>query len=158
MYFTQQREWMNNYMQENTNESENTILRETSQTHKSIYCVIPFLWSSKPESQSMLVEVRTVIILGSILKEHKRSFWGASNALFLQMDSSYTKNSVCENSPSCTLMTWVDFLYVCDISIKSSKEISGCMSQQWIWSQGYSQTWGLNRINRLGPKEVKEEV
>jgi len=43
MYFTQQREWMNNYMQENTNESENTILRETSQTHKSIYCVIPFL-------------------------------------------------------------------------------------------------------------------
>lgn len=93
---------MNNYMQENTNESKNTILREISQTHKSIYCIIPF---SKPESQSMLVEVRMVIILGSILKEHKRSFWGASNALFLQMDSSYTKNSVCENSPSCTLMT-----------------------------------------------------
>lgn len=125
MYFTQQWEWMNNYMQENTNESKNTILEEISQTNRSIYCIIPFSGSSKPASQSTLVEVRIVIILGSILKEHRRSFWGASNALFLQMDSSYMKNSVCENSPSCTL-----FLYVCDISIKSSKEISGCMSQQ----------------------------
>ena len=116
---------MNNYMQENTNESKNTILEEISQTNRSIYCIIPFLGSSKPASQSMLVEVRIVIILGPILKEHKRSFWGASNALFLQMDSSYMKNSVCENSPSCTL-----FLYVSDISIKSLKDISGCMSQQ----------------------------
>lgn len=145
MYFTQQRECMNNYMQKNTNESKNTILREISQMHKSIYCIIPFLWSSKPASQSMLVEVRTVIILGSILKEHKRSFWGASNALFLQMESSYKKNSVCENSPGYTLMTCALFLYVCDISIKSPKEISRCMSQQQNWSQGYSQTPGTKQ-------------
>lgn len=159
MYFTQQRECMNNYMQENTNESKNTILREISQMHKSIYCIIPFLWSSKPASQSMLVEVRTVIILGSILKEHKRSFWGASNALFLQMESSYKKNSVCENSPGYTLMTCALFLYVCVISpLKVQKKYPAAWANSRTEVRATLKHWGLNRIKRFGPKERKEEV
>lgn len=107
---------MNNYMQENTNESKNTILREISQMHKSIYCIIPFFMKFKASKPINAGRSQDSDYPGFDTKGAQEEFLGASNALFLQMESSYKKNSVCENSPGYTLMTCALFLYVCVIS------------------------------------------
>ena len=54
----------------------------------------------------MVIEVGIVITLGwRVLtrRDHKRSFWGTRNLLYLKLDDGYMDVYTCKNSLSCSL-------------------------------------------------------
>lgn len=87
---------------------KNIMLNERSQTPKTTYCMISFVWHSR-EDNIIVIKSRSVVSWGekwgkeTDCKRAWETFWCDGNDLYLYCGGGYRTVYTCQNSSHCTL-------------------------------------------------------